>query len=69
MKKVNYPAKSDELTELSPSQIAAVSGGIGVTRPMEEGIYIDGVLVYTSAWSVYALLSSGAASSVTVRGI
>ena len=69
MKKVNYLAKSDEITDLSSSQIAAVSGGIGVTKPMQEGIYIDGVLVYTSAWSVYALLSSGAASSVTVKGI
>ena len=60
---------SDELTELSWSEIGTVSGGIGVTRPMEEGIYIDGVLVYTSAWSVYALLNSGAVRSVTVQGI
>lgn len=44
-------------------------GGIGTTRPMEEGIYIDGVFVYTSAWSVYAGLRSGAFGTVVVKGI
>lgn len=69
MENAKFGMTSDELSELSLAEIGAVSGGIGVTRPMEEGIYIDGVLVYTSAWSVYALLNSGAVSSVTVQGI
>ena len=57
------------MAELTASELAAVNGGIGVTRPMEEGIYIDGVYVQTSAFSVYAMLNSGAVSEVVVRGI
>ena len=57
------------LDRLEPSELAQVNGGIRTTKPMEEGIYIDGVYVQTSAWSVYALLNSGAVGSVVVKGL
>lgn len=66
MENPKFGMTSDELTELSSAETGAVSGGIGVTRPMETGVYIDGVLVYMSAWALYALLNSGAVSSVSV---
>lgn len=57
------------MSELSMSELADVNGGIATTKPMEEGIYIDGVYVQTSAWSVYAAISSGAIGTVYVRGM
>ncbi len=57
------------IDRLDRSDLVRVNGGIGTTKPMEEGVYIDGVLVYTSAWAVYAMLNSGAVSSVVVKGM
>jgi hypothetical protein len=65
----NNSPKRRVMSELSVSELAAVTGGIATTKPMEEGIYIDGVYVQTSAWSVYAAITSGAIQKVEVRGM
>ena len=59
--------KIEVLSELSPSEIASVSGGgIRATMyPLEEGVYIDGILIHMHAVTLNNLLKSGAVYVIT----